>query len=483
MKNKREIMKGQRAAGGKDPSPLLWAASKASVPKLPKEESGKGQPKTSKSPRNPNHLHALTAPYPSSLYKRTMEEGSMRHLLSALAVLLAFFTVQCGARVLTTDELLDHYSDSPPPGSPGCAPGATPVIPAPSFDYSSPPPPMHFYSPPPPEVVPSPPEIVPSPPEIVYPPPPEVAPSPPEIAPFPGPPEVAPSPPEIAPFPGPPEVVPSPPEIAPFPGPPEVTPSPPEIAPMPPIVYPSPPDVVPYPPEVSPSPPEIAPFPGPPEAEPSPPEVTPYPGTPYVAPSPPEVTPFPGTPYVAPSPPEVTPFPGPPYVAPSPPEVTPFPGPPEGTPNPPEIVPSPPDYAPYPPPDSSSGSPSPPESSPGTSPSPPGGSFQAPVVFPPSTGPPSPSSGHGEWCVAKPSVPGPIVQQAMDYACASGADCDSLQPDGACFKPDTMTAHASYAFNSYWQHAKATGATCDFGGTAMLITKDPSYGSCHYSVM
>jgi DNA-directed RNA polymerase II subunit RPB1 len=76
--------------------------------------------------------------------------------------------------------------------------------------------------------------------------------------------------------------------------------------------------------------------------------------------------------------------------------------------------------------------------------------------------------------VAKPSVPEPIVQQAMDYACASGADCDSLKADGPCFKPDTMTAHASYAFNSYWQRAKATGATCDFGGTAMLITKDPS---------
>jgi DNA-directed RNA polymerase II subunit RPB1 len=40
-----------------------------------------------------------------------------------------------------------------------------------------------------------------------------------------------------------------------------------------------------------------------------------------------------------------------------------------------------------------------------------------------------------------------------------------------------MLAHASYAFNSYWQRTKANGATCDFGGTAMLITKDPSKSS------
>jgi DNA-directed RNA polymerase II subunit RPB1 len=79
--------------------------------------------------------------------------------------------------------------------------------------------------------------------------------------------------------------------------------------------------------------------------------------------------------------------------------------------------------------------------------------------------------------VAKPSVPGPILQQAMDYACGSGADCDSILPSGPCFRPDTMLAHASYAFNSYWQRTKANGATCDFGGTAMLITKDPSKSS------
>lgn len=88
------------------------------------------------------------------------------------------------------------------------------------------------------------------------------------------------------------------------------------------------------------------------------------------------------------------------------------------------------------------------------------------------------SSGH--WCVAKPTVPDPIIKQAMDYACGSGADCKEIQPNGPCYEPNTMLAHASYAFNSYWQNRKAAGGTCDFGGTAMLVTVDPSFQKCHF---
>ncbi|EEC77981.1 hypothetical protein OsI_17358 [Oryza sativa Indica Group] len=66
------------------------------------------------------------------------------------------------------------------------------------------------------------------------------------------------------------------------------------------------------------------------------------------------------------------------------------------------------------------------------------------------------------------------MQEAMDYACGSGAECGSIQPSGACYTPDTVLAHASYAFNSYWQMTKAAGGTCDFGGTATIVTRDPS---------
>lgn len=79
------------------------------------------------------------------------------------------------------------------------------------------------------------------------------------------------------------------------------------------------------------------------------------------------------------------------------------------------------------------------------------------------------------WCVAKPSVPEETLQQALDYACGEGgADCNEITPQGNCYNPDTVFAHASYAFNSYWQKHKKNGGTCNFGGTAMLINSDPS---------
>ncbi|KAG9129866.1 hypothetical protein Leryth_007023 [Lithospermum erythrorhizon] len=92
--------------------------------------------------------------------------------------------------------------------------------------------------------------------------------------------------------------------------------------------------------------------------------------------------------------------------------------------------------------------------------------------------PPSVGGGRvhgGLWCVAKPSVPPETLQEALDFACGEGgADCEEIQPSGNCYFPDTTVAHASYAFNSYWQKTKSNGGICGFGGTAMLINSDPS---------
>ncbi|CAH9070466.1 unnamed protein product [Cuscuta epithymum] len=108
-----------------------------------------------------------------------------------------------------------------------------------------------------------------------------------------------------------------------------------------------------------------------------------------------------------------------------------------------------------------------------------------PIVYPPPLGPPAPSTTPPTalWCVAKPSVPDPIIEEAMNYACASGADCDQILPKGSCYQPDTLFAHASFAFNSYWQRTKQAGGTCEFGSTAMLVTVDPSYDGCHFTYL
>ncbi|RYQ95493.1 hypothetical protein Ahy_B08g090813 isoform A [Arachis hypogaea] len=151
------------------------------------------------------------------------------------------------------------------------------------------------------------------------------------------------------------------------------------------------------------------------------------------------------------------------------------PGPPESFPSPTTIIPGPPESFPSP---TTGVNPGPPT----IYPSPTGGNvpspvvFQPPVIYPPPSVPPPPNMAPSTalWCVAKPSVPDPIIQEAMNYACWSGADCTSIQPSGPCYEPNTVFAHASYAFNSYWQRTKGAGGNCEFGGTAMLVAVDPS---------
>ncbi|XP_031482440.1 glucan endo-1,3-beta-glucosidase 13 [Nymphaea colorata] len=117
---------------------------------------------------------------------------------------------------------------------------------------------------------------------------------------------------------------------------------------------------------------------------------------------------------------------------------------------------------------------------PSPAPAPPSDDFGLPPCGPVNKEP-KPARKYGQWCVAKPTVPEDTLQEAMDYACGDGgADCEDIMPHGSCFYPNTVAAHASYAFNSYWQKAKDNGGTCDFGGTAMLINSDPSFFHCHY---
>jgi hypothetical protein len=96
--------------------------------------------------------------------------------------------------------------------------------------------------------------------------------------------------------------------------------------------------------------------------------------------------------------------------------------------------------------------------------------------------------GGNTWCVANPSAPEDTLRKGINYACSRGegdADCGPLQPGGPCFQPNTVVAHASYAYNAYWQPppsapAKWHGLSCDFDGSAMLTHTDPSTATCKY---
>ena len=81
----------------------------------------------------------------------------------------------------------------------------------------------------------------------------------------------------------------------------------------------------------------------------------------------------------------------------------------------------------------------------------------------------------GTWCVAIPSASNESLEEGLNYACGQGnADCAPIQQGQACFSPDTFVNHASYAYNSYYQRSGDNSAACNFGGTAMITTSNPS---------
>ncbi|OVA20020.1 Glycoside hydrolase [Macleaya cordata] len=94
----------------------------------------------------------------------------------------------------------------------------------------------------------------------------------------------------------------------------------------------------------------------------------------------------------------------------------------------------------------------------------------------------STSSSGKTWCVANEKSGKQALQKALDYACGEGgADCRSIQPGATCYDPNTLGAHASIAFNSYYQKKGRGTGNCYFGGAAYVVSEPPKFGKCDLS--
>nr|XP_043606471.1 PLASMODESMATA CALLOSE-BINDING PROTEIN 4-like [Erigeron canadensis] len=78
------------------------------------------------------------------------------------------------------------------------------------------------------------------------------------------------------------------------------------------------------------------------------------------------------------------------------------------------------------------------------------------------------------YCVCNTALSDPVLQRNIDYACGNGADCSQINPNGACFNPNTVKDHCNYAVNNYYQKKGQVQGSCDFSGTASPTQTLPS---------
>ncbi|XP_057420377.1 major pollen allergen Ole e 10-like [Lotus japonicus] len=91
------------------------------------------------------------------------------------------------------------------------------------------------------------------------------------------------------------------------------------------------------------------------------------------------------------------------------------------------------------------------------------------------------ANNNSSWCVAKPSSTVFELNTNIEYACNAIGDCSVIQSDGCCFNPNNLVNHASVVMNQYYATAGRNTWDCYFSGSGLIVTNDPSYGSCKYA--
>ncbi|XP_016508561.1 glucan endo-1,3-beta-glucosidase [Nicotiana tabacum] len=85
-----------------------------------------------------------------------------------------------------------------------------------------------------------------------------------------------------------------------------------------------------------------------------------------------------------------------------------------------------------------------------------------------------------KFCMPKADATDAQLQSNINYVCSQGVDCTPIQAGGPCFNPNTIRSHAAFAMNSYYQREGRNAFNCDFAGTGVVASTDPSYGTCKF---
>ncbi|XP_073153417.1 glucan endo-1,3-beta-glucosidase 5-like [Henckelia pumila] len=89
------------------------------------------------------------------------------------------------------------------------------------------------------------------------------------------------------------------------------------------------------------------------------------------------------------------------------------------------------------------------------------------------------------WCVFNKKLDDPMLVDSMKKMACDASDCSSLEDGGSCFHLSYQD-QVSYAFNGYFQTkgqaAQLSNEGCDMGGLGMLVSENPSNGTCEFPV-
>ncbi|XP_011100678.1 major pollen allergen Ole e 10-like [Sesamum indicum] len=90
-------------------------------------------------------------------------------------------------------------------------------------------------------------------------------------------------------------------------------------------------------------------------------------------------------------------------------------------------------------------------------------------------------NGSRTWCIVKPSTSEEKLDDIIQYCCTQpNVDCKVIQAGGTCYRPPNKISDASVVMNIYYHLNGRQDFNCDFKGSGLIVTRDPSVGKCIY---